>query len=196
MGVIAGVWLFGRRLEERGVGTQEDAGSIAIWAVLAGVVGARLYHVATDWDRFANNSPEVARVVADACTAGEHDVIVVNFANGDMVGHTGVFEAAVKAIRTLDRLLSEIMPPSLAAGTIWLVTADHGNCDEMLTPDGKVLTQHSLNRVPFLVCGKEFEGRSGVLRDGEMGLSDIAPTVLKLLGMEQPREMTGTSIVR
>ena len=142
------------------------------------------------------SAPEVAAVVREACAAGEHEVIVVNFANGDMVGHTGIYDAAVQAFKTLDRLLSEIMPPSLEQGTVWLVTADHGNCDEMLTADGKVLTQHSLSRVPFVVAGTAFEGRTDALRDGELGLSDIAPTILKLLGMEQPAEMTGTSIVR
>ena len=105
------------------------------------------------------SAPEVAAVrQATPATAGDYDVIVVNFANGDMVGHTGVFEAAVQAFQTLDRLLAEIMPPSLEQGTVWLVTADHGNCDEMLDPDGAVLTQHSLNQVPFVVAGKELRG--------------------------------------
>jgi len=142
------------------------------------------------------SAPEVAEVVRQACEAGEHEVIVVNFANGDMVGHTGIYDAAVEAFKTLDRLLSEIMPPSLEQGTVWLVTADHGNCDEMLTADGKVLTQHSLNPVPFVVCGQQFKGKTDVLRDEELGLADIAPTILKLLGIAQPTEMTGTSIVR
>jgi 2,3-bisphosphoglycerate-independent phosphoglycerate mutase len=119
----------------------------------------------------------------------------VNFANGDMVGHSGVFEAAVKAVKTLDRLLSEIMPPSLEAGAVWLVTADHGNCDEMLTADGKVLTQHSLSRVPFIVAGKQFDGRSDVIADRDWGLADIAPTVLHLLGLPKPQQMTGRSII-
>jgi 2,3-bisphosphoglycerate-independent phosphoglycerate mutase len=142
------------------------------------------------------SAPAVAAEVKRACEGGEHDVVVVNFANGDMVGHTGVYEAAVAACRTLDRLLSEIMPPSLAAGTVWLVTADHGNCDEMLTDGGKVLTQHSLNRVPFVVAGREFAGRTGVLRDDDPGLADIAPTVLQILGIPQPREMSGRSIIK
>ncbi|MCP4573866.1 MAG: 2,3-bisphosphoglycerate-independent phosphoglycerate mutase [bacterium] len=142
------------------------------------------------------SAPEVAQVVREACAAGEHDVIVVNFANGDMVGHTGVYEAAVTAFKTLDRLLSEIMPPSLEAGTVWLVTADHGNCDEMLTAEGKVLTQHSLNPVPFVVAGNEFAGRSDVLRNDEPGLADIAPTVLKILDLTQPAEMSGRSIIK
>ena len=142
------------------------------------------------------SAPEVAAVVEQACEAGEHDVIVVNFANGDMVGHTGVFEAAVAAFKTLDRLLGEIMPPSLAQGTVWLVTADHGNCDEMLDPDGKVLTQHSLNPVPFVVAGEAFAGRRDVIADGDFGLADIAPTILRLLEIPQPAAMTGRSIIK
>ena len=142
------------------------------------------------------SAPEVAQIVAAACKSGLYEVVVVNFANGDMVGHTGVFEAAVKAFQTLDHLLSEIMPPSIEAGTTWLVTADHGNCDEMLAPDGKVLTQHSLNRVPFVVAGKTFEKAENVLNDGDFGLADIAPTVLQLLKIKQPAEMTGVSIIK
>ncbi len=142
------------------------------------------------------SAPEVAAIVDRACRGNEFDVVVVNFANGDMVGHTGVFEAAVKAFQTLNRLLSEIMPPSLQRGTTWLVTADHGNCDEMIGPDGSILTQHSLNRVPFIVAAEVFAGRKDLIREGNCGLADIAPTVLQLLGIEQPREMTGRSIIK
>ena len=142
------------------------------------------------------SAPEVAALVKDACNSGLYDVIVVNFANGDMVGHTGVFEAAVQAFKTLDRLLSEIMPPSIEQGTVWLVTADHGNCDEMLAADGNVLTQHSLNRVPFIVAGKGYENAENVLNSGDFGLADIAPTVLQLLNISQPAEMTGRPIIK
>jgi 2,3-bisphosphoglycerate-independent phosphoglycerate mutase len=141
------------------------------------------------------SAPEVAAVVREACEGTRFDVVIVNFANGDMVGHTGVYEAAVKAFRTLNDLLEEIMPASIARGTTWLVTADHGNCDEMLTPDGKVLTQHSLNRVPFVVAGREFENRPGLVKEGDFGLSDIAPTILRLLDIPQPPEMTGRCII-
>ena len=141
------------------------------------------------------SAPEVAAIVKEACEGSEFDVVVVNFANGDMVGHTGVFEAAVQAFKTLDKLLSEIMPPSLERGTVWLVTADHGNCDEMLAADGAVLTQHSLNRVPFVVAGKDFQDKPNALKNGEFGLSDIAPTILKLLKIDQPSEMTGQCII-
>ncbi len=141
------------------------------------------------------SAPEVAQTVKQACDSQQYDVIVVNFANGDMVGHTGVYEAAVEAFATLDRLLSEIMPPSIAAGTIWLVTADHGNCDEMIDPNGKPFTQHSLNPVPFVVAGRRLEGQQNLITPGEHGLADIAPTVLKILGLPQPTEMTGQSII-
>lgn len=142
------------------------------------------------------SAPAVAAVLKEACLGSEFDVIIVNFANGDMVGHTGVFEAAVAAVKALDGLLAEVMPPSLARGTVWLVTADHGNCDEMLTPAGEVLTQHSLNRVPFILAGRRFAGRRGALRtDPAAGLADIAPTILQLLGLPQPAAMTGRSLL-
>jgi 2,3-bisphosphoglycerate-independent phosphoglycerate mutase len=142
------------------------------------------------------SAPQVAAIVGEACAGNEFDVVIVNFANGDMVGHSGIFAAAVTAFQTLDRLLSEIMPPSLARGTVWLVTADHGNCDEMLAPDGAVLTQHSLNRVPFVVAGKAFKGQSDLIKAGRFGLADIAPTILDLLQIQQPQEMTGQTILK
>ena len=141
------------------------------------------------------SAPEVAEVVSQACRSNDYDVVIVNFANGDMVGHTGDFDAAVTAVKTLDRLLSEIMPPSLDAGATWLVTADHGNCDEMLDADGRILTQHSLSRVPFVVASRALEGRTDNIPDQDWGLADIAPTILKLMGIPQPAEMTGRSIV-
>ncbi|MBD3221400.1 2,3-bisphosphoglycerate-independent phosphoglycerate mutase [bacterium] len=141
------------------------------------------------------SAPEVAEVVAQACRSGQYDVIIVNFANGDMVGHTGDFDAAVRAMQAVDRLLSEIMPPSLENGTAWLVTADHGNCDEMLDGNGRVLTQHSLSRVPFIVAREDLAGRRDLIADEDWGLADIAPTILGMLGIEQPGEMTGRSII-
>jgi len=141
------------------------------------------------------SAPEVAAIVREACEGTDFDVVIVIFANGDMVGHTGIYDAAVKAFRTLDRLLEEIMPPSIERGTIWLVTADHGNCDEMLSPDGSVLTQHSLNKVPFVVAGKAFENKFDLLKNGDFGLADIAPTMLRLLDIPQPSEMTGRCII-
>ncbi len=141
------------------------------------------------------SAPEVARGVRESLAAGRHDVIVVNFANGDMVGHTGVFEAAVSAVRTLDGLLEGIVGDVLEHGGVLLLTADHGNCEEMLDADGRVLTNHSLNEVPFVVVGERFAGRSDLLGDGPFGLRDIAPTMLALLGLEQPAAMTGRPII-
>jgi len=141
------------------------------------------------------SAPEVAEVVAQACRSNQYDVVVVNFANGDMVGHTGDFDAAVTAVKTIDRLLAEIMPPSLEAGATWLVTADHGNCDEMEDANGRVLTQHSLSRVPFIVASKELVGQVDRLEQKDWGLADIAPTVLQLLGLPKPYQMTGRSII-
>jgi 2,3-bisphosphoglycerate-independent phosphoglycerate mutase len=142
------------------------------------------------------SAPEVAAIVKEACLAGQHDVIIVNFANGDMVGHTGIIPAAVEAFQTLDRLLAEIMPDSIGQGTVWLVTADHGNCDEMLAPNGAVLTQHSLNKVPLIIAGREFEGRDDAINAGSFGLADISPTILHIIGIKQPAEMTGKSVLR
>jgi 2,3-bisphosphoglycerate-independent phosphoglycerate mutase len=120
----------------------------------------------------------------------------VNFANGDMVGHTGVLEAAVAAVRTLDGLLARIVPEVLARGGVLLLTADHGNCEEMIAPDGRVLTNHSLNDVPFVVVGREFAGRRDALAPrGDAGLRDIAPTMLDLLGLPRPAAMSGRSLL-
>ena len=140
------------------------------------------------------SAPQVADIVLRAVRGGEHQVVVVNFANGDMVGHTGDLDAATAAFRTLDGLLAMIVPEVLERDGVILITADHGNCEEMISPEGRVLTNHSLNPVPFLVVGKEFEGRKS-LADGEFGLKDIAPTMLELLGLPRPEEMSGRSII-
>ncbi len=87
------------------------------------------------------------------------------------------------------------MPPSRAHGTVWLVTADHGNCDEMVGPKGEILTQHSLRKVPFIVAASQFKGRTNLIKKGDYGLSDIAPTILDLLDISQPEEMTGQTIL-
>jgi len=114
---------------------------------------------------------------------------VVNFANPDMVGHTGVIPAAVRAVETVDGCLAEVVDAVHDGGGACVVTADHGNCDHMLEPDGSPNTAHSLNPVPFLVT---VEGSS--LREGGV-LADVAPTVLQMLGIEQPAAMTGSSLI-
>jgi len=114
---------------------------------------------------------------------------IINFANADMVGHTGVIPAAVKAVETADECLGRVVEAVHATGGACIVTADHGNADEMLEEDGSPDTAHSLNPVPFIVT------RGADSLDGEGILADVAPTALALLGLEQPEQMTGRSLV-
>lgn len=119
----------------------------------------------------------------------EHDVIILNYANTDMVGHTGVFSAAVAACEAVDECLGKVCEKVKELGGTVLITADHGNADVMLAKDGTPFTAHSTNPVPFIVFNHECELREhGVL-------ADIAPTMLKLLGLSQPESMTGKSII-
>jgi 2,3-bisphosphoglycerate-independent phosphoglycerate mutase len=122
---------------------------------------------------------------------GEQDFAfaIINFANADMVGHTGVIEAAVTAVETVDECLGRVVEAVHRSGGACIVTADHGNADHMLEPDGSPNTAHSLNPVPLVVT---VDGAR--LRDGGV-LADVAPTVLELLGLEQPPEMTGNSLL-
>lgn len=117
------------------------------------------------------------------------DVVILNFANGDMVGHTGDFDAAVKAVETVDYNLGRIYQKIEELGGILLVTADHGNCEEMMDLEGHRLTAHTTNKVPFIITKKGLS-----LKDGKLG--DIAPTMLELLELEIPKEMTGVSLLQ
>jgi 2,3-bisphosphoglycerate-independent phosphoglycerate mutase len=114
---------------------------------------------------------------------------IINFANPDMVGHTGVIEAAVKAVETVDECLGAVVEAVHASGGACVITADHGNCDHMLEDDGSVNTAHSLNPVPFIVTA------DGAALDGEGILADVAPTMLELLGIDRPEQMTGRSLL-
>jgi 2,3-bisphosphoglycerate-independent phosphoglycerate mutase len=114
---------------------------------------------------------------------------IINFANADMVGHTGVIPAAVKAVETVDRCLARVVDAVHASGGACIVTADHGNADHMLEPDGSANTAHSLNPVPLIVTVPDLS-----LRDGGI-LADVAPTVLEVLGIPKPAEMTGRSLI-
>jgi 2,3-bisphosphoglycerate-independent phosphoglycerate mutase len=122
--------------------------------------------------------------------AGGYRFGIINFANADMVGHTGVISAAVEAIETVDECLGEVVAAVQVSGGVCVVTADHGNADHMLEPDGSPNTAHSLNPVPLIVtrAGLSLRARDGIL-------ADVAPTVLELLGIEQPQEMTGRSLI-
>ncbi|HEV7770895.1 MAG TPA: 2,3-bisphosphoglycerate-independent phosphoglycerate mutase [Solirubrobacterales bacterium] len=138
--------------------------------------------------------PEMsARAAANAFVEGwqegSYRFGIINFANPDMVGHTGVIPAAVKAVETVDACLGDVVEAVTGKGGVCIVTADHGNCDHMLEPDGSPNTAHSLNPVPLIVTA---EGVS--LRDHGI-LADVAPTALDLLGIEQPAPMTGRTLV-
>ncbi len=136
---------------------------------------------------------EVTDKLVDAIRSGAFGLIVVNYANGDMVGHTGILAAAIKAAETIDFCLGRLEAAVKAAHGVMLVTADHGNLEEMIAPDtGDAHTQHTLNPVPAFLINPPAGVRG--LSDGR--LSDVAPTLLRLLGLEQPKEMTGTSLLR
>ena len=133
---------------------------------------------------------EVTDAVVDAINLDKYDVIILNYANCDMVGHTGVFEAAKKAVEAVDTCVGRMVDAILAKGGVALITADHGNADKMYEPDGSAFTAHTTNPVPFIVVGEDCE-----LRDGGV-LADIAPTILQIMGVPQPAEMTGKSLIK
>ncbi|UGS35219.1 2,3-bisphosphoglycerate-independent phosphoglycerate mutase [Capillimicrobium parvum] len=138
----------------------------------------------------AMSAPEAARAFVGAWREDGFGFGIINFANADMVGHTGVIPAAVEAVETVDRCLGEVVEAVRSSGGVCIVTADHGNADHMLEPDGSPNTAHSLNPVPLIVT------LDGVRLREEGILADVAPTVLALLGIEQPPEMTGRSMIR
>ena len=119
---------------------------------------------------------------------GNTDLVILNFANGDMVGHTGVLEAAIKAVETVDKNLKLIYDKVMELGGILIVTADHGNCEEMLDDNNNIITSHTTNPVPFIITQKNLK-----LHEGK--LADIAPTILDLMNIEKPVEMTGVSLI-
>ena len=134
-----------------------------------------------------------AHEVTDACVerilSGKYDVIILNFANCDMVGHTGVYEAARLAVETVDECVNRVVEATSQMGGISLITADHGNADRMLEDDGVTpYTAHTTNPVPFYIVGADVK-----LRDGR--LADIAPTMLDLMGLEKPAEMDGETLI-
>ena len=122
---------------------------------------------------------------------GDYDLVILNFANPDMVGHTGVVEAAVNAVETIDASLEKVIDEVTRLGGKALITADHGNCDQMIKPDGSPHTAHTTNLVHLIYVGEDAEAVE--MKDGI--LADIAPTLLDMLGVEKPGEMTGESLI-
>jgi 2,3-bisphosphoglycerate-independent phosphoglycerate mutase len=137
------------------------------------------------------NAPEVAEKLVKAIHSNQYDVIICNFANADMVGHTGNFDATVKAIETLDNCLGKIWSALKESGGEMLVTADHGNAEKMLDHEkGQAHTAHTSNLVPLIYAGRP----AACMEQG--GLSDIAPTMLDLLGLPIPAEMNNHLLVK
>ncbi|MCI9413555.1 MAG: 2,3-bisphosphoglycerate-independent phosphoglycerate mutase [Clostridiales bacterium] len=155
-------------------------------------------------DRVLINSPKVATydlqpemsaypvcdAVVERIKSGKYDMIILNYANCDMVGHTGVFDAAVKAVEAVDECVGRTVDALLEMDGTAMITADHGNADKMYEPDGSPFTAHTTNLVPFCVVGTPCE-----LRDGGR-LADIAPTMLQVMGLDKPAEMDGTSLIK
>ncbi len=134
---------------------------------------------------------EVTDKLVAAIQSGKYDLLVCNYANGDMVGHTGDYEAAIKAVQTLDTCLGRVEQALLEVGGQALVTADHGNCEQMMDyASGQHHTQHTTELVPLVYIGND-----PVTLDPQGGiLADIAPTLLGLMGLDQPDEMTGRDL--
>jgi 2,3-bisphosphoglycerate-independent phosphoglycerate mutase len=152
------------------------------------------------------SAAEVAKNVNKAIDSEKYDFIIVNFANPDMVGHTGILKAGIKSCEVTDKYLGAVVENVLEHGGVAIVTADHGNVEEMVNlQTGEIDKEHSTNPVPFMVIGKDLMGQAGPGGDAPEGdlsllqpvgmLADVAPTILKLMGVYQPEEMTGRSLI-
>ena len=133
---------------------------------------------------------EVTDALLEEIEADKFDAIILNFANPDMVGHSGMLEPTVKAIEVVDECLGKVVDAILAKGGKAIITADHGNADEVITLEGNPMTAHTTNPVPVIVTKEGVELREGGI------LADLAPTMLDLLEVQKPEEMTGTTIIK
>ena len=136
------------------------------------------------------SAPEVTEKLVDAIDSDKYDFIVVNFANGDMVGHTGVYEAIQKAVATLDTCVEKVVEAGKKHEYEMIIIADHGNADHALNADGTPNTAHSLNPVPFIYIGSHKDAKC---ENGR--LADVAPSLLKLMGLQQPADMDGHNLI-
>jgi 2,3-bisphosphoglycerate-independent phosphoglycerate mutase len=139
----------------------------------------------------AMSAPEVAEKLIGQIRTGKQDMIILNFANGDMVGHTGVYTSITQAVSCIDRLVKEVVDEAIAQDYVVLLTADHGNADFAVNPDGTPNTAHSLNTVQFVVINAGEEVKT--VKDG--ALCNVAPTILKLMGIPQPAAMTAEPLI-
>ncbi len=136
---------------------------------------------------------EVTDKVLEELESGEFDVMILNFANCDMVGHTGVIPAAVKAVHTVDECVKKVVDKILSMGGAALLTADHGNADKLLSEDGSPFTAHTTNPVPVVLVSEKYK-KASLRKDGI--LADLAPTLLTVMGVPVPKEMTGKSLIK
>jgi 2,3-bisphosphoglycerate-independent phosphoglycerate mutase len=136
------------------------------------------------------SAPEVTEAILPEINQQTADFICLNYANADMVGHTGVFSAGVKAVETVDVCVKKVVEAALANDYTVLLTADHGNADYMINEDGTPNTAHTLNPVPLFLIDKNWKG---ILNPGKLG--DIAPTILSLMNLPVPKEMTGDILI-
>ena len=134
---------------------------------------------------------EVKDKLVEAIKSEKFDFIVVNYANGDMVGHTGIYSAIETAVKTIDQCVNETVEAAKAAGYETIIIADHGNADNAINPDGTPNPAHSLNPVPFVYVT---ENKNATVSDGI--LADVAPSILHIMGMPIPAEMTGTNLIK
>jgi 2,3-bisphosphoglycerate-independent phosphoglycerate mutase len=133
---------------------------------------------------------EVTEALLSEIQADNYDVIILNFANPDMVGHSGMLEPTIKAVEVVDECLGKIVDAIIQKGGVSIITADHGNADEVLTKEGTPMTAHTTNPVPVIVTREGIQLRE----DGILG--DLSPTILDLLNISQPAEMTGNSLIK
>ncbi len=142
-------------------------------------------------DKPEMSAPEVTRKIVSALAGAKHDVIIVNYANCDLVGHSGDLDAATKAVEAVDKAVGELYDQAKVSGYTMLLTADHGNADDMKYPDGSDKPAHSMNPVIFLVADRSGE----IKKVNNGGLCQIAPTILEILGLPKPEEMTCASLI-
>lgn len=145
--------------------------------------GVATYDMQPEMSAFPVTDEAVKSISSD-----KFDIIILNFANPDMVGHTGVFDAAVKAVEAVDKCVGKLHEKLKASGGLLILTADHGNAEQMLDENGGIHTAHTCDKVPFLICDPKVSVKNGIL-------ADIAPTLLEIMGIEKPVEMTGKSLL-
>jgi len=142
-------------------------------------------------DKPKMSAPEITHTILNSLESGAHEVIIVNYANCDLVGHSGNLQATIKAVETVDDSVGQLHKKAMETGYTFMLTGDHGNADDMLYPDGSQKPAHSMNPVILLIADPE--KKINKVKDG--GLADVAPTLLKILGLPKPEEMTGDSLI-